>query len=163
MPHPKPNFNRMLQIIDDVFATRNDPGQIQVSPQQLRKLEQIHPATLTEQADENGPLIWALVIPTTTEVMADFLAHKITEKELLERTRPGQSYNCIYLCSVTTLPEMRGRGETKKLCVSAIEAICKDHPINTLFVWPFTKEGLHLAEAIAAACQLDLKMMRDPS
>jgi len=162
MPHLKPNFNRMLQIIDDVFATRNDPGQIQVSPQQLKKLQQIHPATLTEYADENGPLIWVLVIPTTAEVMNDFLAHKITEKELLDRTQPGRSYSCIYLCSATALPEVRGRGETKKLCIGAIQAICRDHPIKTLFVWPFTKEGFHLAEAIAVACQLDLKIMDDP-
>lgn len=157
MSHPKPNFNRMLQLIDEVFETREDPDQIQVSPQQLKKLEKIHPATLTEKSDENGPLIWILMIPTTKDIMTDFLEAKISEKELLERTKPGDSYDCIYLCSATTLPEIRGKGETKKLCIAGIQSIGKDHKIETLFVWPFTKEGEILAEAIAKECGLELR------
>jgi hypothetical protein len=158
MPNSKPNFNRMLQLIDEVFATRNDPGQIQVDQKQQKKLHEIHPATLTEYADDNGPLIWVLMIPTTYAIMTDFLSKKISEKELLARTQPGATYDCIYLCSATTLPECRSKGETKKLCVAAIRAICKDHPVTTLFVWPFTKEGQWLAEAVAKACNLTLKL-----
>ncbi len=146
----------MLQLIDEVFATRNDPDQIQVTQQQLKKLERIHSATLTEKSDENGPLIWILMIPTTKSVMEDFLGGKISEKELLEKTKPGEVYSSIYLCSATTLPEYRGKGETKKLCISAINKISKDHPVTRLFVWPFTKEGEALAETIAKACGLDL-------
>lgn len=56
MTLPKPNFQRMLNLIDEVFATRNDPDQLQVTPQQLKKLEQIHPSTLSELANEDGPL-----------------------------------------------------------------------------------------------------------
>lgn len=154
----KPNFQRMLDLIDEVFATRNDPGQIQVTQKQLKKLEKIHPATLSEISNEDGPLIWILVIPVTNEVMEDFLADKITETELLERTQPGQKYDCIYLCSATTLPEMRGKGETKKLCLEAIKAIRKDHPVTSLMVWPFTSEGEKLAKAISAECKLPLKI-----
>jgi len=156
MPHPKPNFNRMLQIIDEVFETRNDPDQIQVSQTQLKKLEKIHPATLTEKADENGPLIWILMIPTAKNIMNDFLEGNISEKEVLEKTNPGDKYDCIYLCSATTLPECRGKGETKKLCITGIKNIMKDHSIKTLFVWPFTKEGELLADAVAKQCGLQL-------
>jgi len=146
----------MMQIIDEVFATRNDPDQLQVTPQQLKKLQKIHPATLTELADENGPVIWVLVIPTTETVMHDFLNGIISEKELLERTQPGDRYDCLYLCSVTTLPEYRGKGQTKKLCLEVISSIRKDHPIKTLFAWPFTKEGERLAEALAKTTGLQL-------
>jgi len=156
MPHSKPNFNRMMQIIDEVFATRNDPDQLQVTPSQLEKLQQIHPSTLNELSDENGPLIWALMIPTTRAVMMDFIENRISEKQLLEHTPLHVSYDCIYLCSVSTLPEMRGKGKTKALCLDAIQAIRKDHPITTLFVWPFTSEGNMLAEALAKACGLEL-------
>lgn len=36
MSLPKPNFNHMLQLIDEVFATRNDPDQIHVNQDQLK-------------------------------------------------------------------------------------------------------------------------------
>jgi hypothetical protein len=156
MTHPKPNFSRMMEVIDEVFATRNDPDQLQVTPPQLKKLEEIHPATLSELSDKHGPLIWVLVIPTTENVMQQFLKGFISEKELLNQTKPGEVYDCIYLCSATTLPEYRNKGETKKLCVKAIRAICKDHPIKTLFVWPFTREGEALAGAVARECGLSL-------
>jgi hypothetical protein len=156
MPNPKPNFNRMLQLIDEVFSTRNDPDQIQVNQKQLKKLQEIHPATLSELANENGPVIWVLMIPTTKTIMNDFLEGNISEKDLLKKTKAGDLFDCIYLCSATTLPEYRGKGETKKLCMNSIRAISKDHPVATLFVWPFTKEGKNLAEAIAKECKLQL-------
>ena len=75
---------------------------------------------------------------------------------MLEKTRVGDLYDCIYLCSVTTLPEYREKGETKQLCIKAIDAISKDHPLKTLFVWPFTKGGEALAESVAKECKLQL-------
>jgi hypothetical protein len=122
----------------------------------MKKLAQIHPSTLSEVADENGPVIWTLLIPTTTEVMNDFLAGKISEKDILSKTKPKEKYTSIYLCSVTTLPEYRGQGKSKKLCLDSIKAICKDYPIETLFVWPFTQEGELLANGLAKACNLPL-------
>ncbi|MCE3259492.1 MAG: GCN5-related N-acetyltransferase (GNAT)-like protein [Bacteroidetes bacterium] len=146
----------MLQLIDDVFATRSDPGQLQVTGAQIKKLNEIHPATLSEVSNEDGPLIWVLIIPTTKSVMNEFLKGTITEKELLDKTRPGDTYDCMYLCSVTTLPEARGKGETRKLCLKAIREIAKEHPINTLFAWPFTKEGNQLSESLAKATGMEL-------
>jgi electron transfer flavoprotein alpha subunit len=146
----------MLQLIDEVFATRQDPDQLQVSREQIEKLNEIHPAALTELSDENGPVIWVLLIPTTRAIMTAFVGKEISEKELLDKTHAGQSYDCIYLCSATTLPEYRGKGKTRDLCLKAIAAIVKDHPINTLFVWPFTKEGESLAGTLARACKLEL-------
>ena len=152
----KPNFYRMLELIDQTFATRNDPGQIQVTETQMKKLRNIHPATLSEFANDEGPLIWILLIPTTTLVMEGFLSGKISETELLKKTKPKQNYEYIYLCSATALPEARKKGDTKKLCVKAIKNISKDHAIKTLFVWPFSKEGEKLAQSIAEICKLEL-------
>ncbi len=146
----------MLQLIDEVFATRQDPDQLQVTRQQIEKLNNIHPAALTELADENGPVIWVLMIPTTSAIMNAFIHKEISEKELLDKTKPGHSYDCIYLCSVTTLPEYRGKGKTRDLCLKAIASIVNNHPIKTLFVWPFTKEGDRLAISLARSCKLAL-------
>ena|SRR5437868_3661111 len=152
----KPNFNRMLSLIDETFATRNDPGQIQVTQKQMKKLEAIHPATLSEKSNKDGPLIWVLLIPTTKAIMHDFLSAKISETQLLEMTPANINYECIYLCSATTLPEARDKGDTKKLCVQAIQNICKEHSITILFVWPFTKQGASLAKKIAEEMEMKL-------
>lgn len=152
----KPDFERMLKLIDEVFATRNDPEQIQVSGNQMQKLQQIHPATLSEVTGPKGPKTWVLVIPTSGAVREKFLQNKITEKQLLDLTEPGDRYQSIYLCSATTLPEYRGKGETKKLCLSAIDAIRAQHPITSLMVWPFTREGEKLAETLAKETGLTL-------
>lgn len=146
----------MMSLIDEVFATRNDPDQIQVSSAQLKKLNKIHPSTLCEIADDNGPLIWVLLIPTTLKVMNDFIEGKITEKGILDNTSINEKYEAIYLCSATSLPEIRGKGKTKALCMSAITSIQNEHPIKHLFVWPFTKEGEALAKSIANASSLNL-------
>ncbi len=156
MPSPKPNYDRMMQVIDEVFSTRNDPDQLQVTRKQMEKLQRIHPRTLSELADENGPVIWVLMIPTTSEVMFQFVERNISEKQLLEQTKEGDRYDSIYLCSATTLPEYRGLGKTRGLCLDAIAEIRKDHPVKNLFVWPFTSEGDRLAASLAEACGLRL-------
>lgn len=148
-----------MRIIDDVFATRKDPDQLQVTPGQQKKLLAIHPATLSEYSNDDGPLIWALMIPTTRPVMEEFIQKRISEKQLLDSTSPGEEYDCIYLCSVTTLPEARGQGLTKQLCLDAINAIRTQHPIKTLFAWPFTTGGEKLARSLSNATGLGLQLV----
>jgi len=156
MSSNKPNYPRMLNLIDEVFATRNDPDQIQVTAQEMIKLNQIHTSCLSELADDKGPLIWVLMIPTTIAIMQDFLNDKITEKELLDNTPINTTYEAIYLCSATTLPEHRNFGKTKQLCLNSIKEIQSTNHITHLFVWPFTKEGRALATTIANATSLKL-------
>ncbi|HEU4716222.1 MAG TPA: GNAT family N-acetyltransferase, partial [Bacteroidia bacterium] len=146
----------MLQLVDDVFSTRSDPSQLQVDEDVLRKLGEIHPATLSDYDDGEGPAVWILVIPTTEKTMRLFLDGAIPENELLARTSPGEKFEAIYLCSATVLPEFRKKGLARKLTVEAIENIRKDHGIRFLYVWPFTPEGDRLAEKIAAITGLPL-------
>ncbi len=42
------NFERMLQLADDVFAVKNDPDQLDVNPDVLDQLRRIHPATVSD-------------------------------------------------------------------------------------------------------------------
>jgi GNAT superfamily N-acetyltransferase len=135
------NYERMIQLADDVFSTKTDADQLSVDEDVMARLHEIHPASLSEYDDGNGPAAWILVFPTTTALMQDFLERKITEKELFELTPLGVNYESIYLCSALVLEEYRNKGIAKKLTIDAIEQIRKDHPIKFLFVWAFTKEG----------------------
>jgi len=150
------NFERMIQLADDVFAVKNDPDQLDVNQDVLDQLRRIHPATVSEFDDGHGPVAWVLLIPTTLGLMDQFLSHSISEKELYEQTPLDASYEAIYLCSAMVLEEYRRKGIARQLTLKAIDSIRKDHPIKNLFVWSFTIEGDMTADTISQITSLPL-------
>lgn len=150
------NFERMIQLADDVFAVKNDPDQLDVNQDVLDQLRRIHPATVSEFDDGHGPVAWVLLIPTTLGLMDQFLSHNISEKELYEQTPLDAAYEAIYLCSAMVLEEYRRKGIARQLTLKAIDNIRKDHPIKTLFVWSFTSEGDLTADTISQMTSLPL-------
>lgn len=146
----------MIQLADEVFATKNDPDQLDVNEEVLAHLQEIHPATVSEQDDGNGPVAWVILIPTTTELMTRFVRGEISEKELYDLTPLNTIYQAVYLCSAMVLEEYRRQGIAKRLVLEALEAIRKDHPISALFVWTFSREGLLASEALAQLANLPL-------
>jgi GNAT superfamily N-acetyltransferase len=150
------NLERLIQLADEVFAVKNDPSQLDVNPEVLARLHQIHPATVSDYDDGNGPVAWVLVIPTTLEIMNRFLKNEISEKELFELTPPDSTYEAVYLCSALVLEEYRRQGISKQLALKAIESIQRDHFIKALFVWAFSPEGDLATESIASTAALPL-------
>lgn len=147
----------MIQLADEVFATKSDPNQLDINEGVLDHLRKIHPATVSEYDDGHGPVAWILLIPTTVELMNQFIKGIISEKELYELTPLGIKYEAVYLCSAMVLEEFRRKGIAKQLTLAALESIRKDHPIKSLFVWTFSKEGLFGAEACARLTSLPLQ------
>lgn len=150
------NLQRMIRLAEEFFETRTDPDQIAVDAAIIERLREIHPSTLAEERDDNGPVAWILLIPTTLKVMSDFVRGTINERMLLESTLPGDRYEAIYLCSALVLPEYRGKGLAKRLALGAIRSIQTDHPITHLYYWAFSDEGKRLAESIAHELGLPL-------
>ncbi|HET6559474.1 MAG TPA: hypothetical protein VFG54_19275 [Prolixibacteraceae bacterium] len=150
------NFERLVQLADDVFAVKNDPSQLDVNDDVLAKLRQMHPATVADKDDGNGPVAWVLVIPTTLELMNRFVKGEISEKELFDLTPIEATYEALYLCAALVLEEYRRKGIAHQLTLKAAENIRKDHPLKCLFVWPFSNEGDELAEIIAREISLPL-------
>jgi hypothetical protein len=147
----------MIKLAEEFFETKNDPEQISVSEEIMNRLHELHPSTMSEKKNENGPIAWVLVIPTTHQLMEEFIAKKINEKELLEKTPAGSEYDALYLCSALVLPEERGKGLAKNLIIDAIRSIQKQHPIKTLFYWSFSPEGKGLAMSVAREIGLPLR------
>ena len=143
------NFERMIQLAEDVFSTHNDPAQLDVDEKVMARLERIHPATLSELVEGDGPVVWILLIPTTIDLMNRFVAEEISETELLNQTPLDIKYEALYLCSALVLPEFRRKRLATKTGMDAIRHIRADHPIKFLFTWNFSDEGASLAELAA--------------
>jgi len=146
----------MIQLAEDVFAVKSDPDQLDVDKEVMERLLRMHPASVSEYDDGNGPVAWILLIPTTLDLMQRFLEHKISEKELFDLTPEDSVYDALYLCSALVLEEYRRKGIAKQLTINAIENIRKVHPLKALFVWAFTKEGDLSSEKIAQLTSLTL-------
>ena len=147
----------MIALAESFFDTRNDPAQLSITPEVMERLRRIHPSTLTEIGDDQGPYVWIIVIPTTAEVMEEFLGGRIDEQALMANTPPDILYDALYLCSALVLPEFRGRGLAKRAVCDAIAEIRSKHPIHTLFYWSFSEEGKELAAAVARETGLPLR------
>jgi len=150
------NYERIIQLSDEVFSSRTDPDQLNVNEIVMEHLQLIHPDTISEYDNGNGPVCWILCIPTTLDLMTQFINKKISERELYELTPLNIKYEAVYLCSALLLEEFRGKGIAQGLAVKAIESIQKDHPIKTLFLWAFSKEGERLAEKLSSLISLPL-------
>lgn len=151
------NFERLVMLAQEVFDVYNDPTQLNVDQDVLNRLVQIHPASISEFNEGDGPVAWLLVFPTTIELMDKFVSCQITEKELFLQTPVGVGYESIYICSALVLEEYRRKGITKKLALDAIEKIRKDHPIKVLFCWSFSREGDFTADTISWLTGLPLR------
>lgn len=150
------NFERLIKLATEVFDVKNDPSQLDITPEVMARLHQLHPETVSQYDDGNGPVAWMLVIPTTLELMNRFLEKEITEKELFNLTPLHIKYEAIYLCSALVLEEYRRQGITKTLALNAIEKIRETHPLKAAFVWAFSPEGDKAAETIAQLAGLPL-------
>ena len=154
------NFERMITLAEQVFDVRNDPDQLDVDQNVLSKLESLHPSSVSEEDKGEGPIAWVLLIPTTSTLMDYFLQGKISERELFLRTEKGISYDALYLCSALVLEEFRECGIASRLTLEAIRSIANDHPIQKLFVWPFSNEGLELAKKLSAKTNIPLEVRK---
>lgn len=150
------NVERLIQLAEEFFETKNDPDQISVTPDVMDRLRGIHPACLSDYDEGEGPVVWVLVIPTTRSLMERFIAKDLTEQELLDTTPVMAGYDAIYLCSALVLPEYRRRGLAREVTVAAVRSIQADHPIRSLFYWAFSEEGRALATSVAQLCSLPL-------
>jgi GNAT superfamily N-acetyltransferase len=146
----------MIRLAEEFFDMKNDPDQLSVDGDSIARLREIHPDTMSEERNEDGPIAWILVIPTTHALMEAFVRREINERELLDRTLPGGVYDSLYLCSALVLPEHRGKGLARRLTSRAISSIRRDHPLTSIFYWSFSTAGDTLAASVAGEFGLPL-------
>lgn len=139
---------KMDSIAESIFRTSRDADQIPVTKESGRKLDKLTPHWIQYELDEKeNPISWVVVLPTSLDLMEKFLKGEITERQLLDLTKPQEIYQAIYLCAAITIPKYRRKGLAIKLLKKAIDSI--PHTEDTvLFAWPYSKEGAEVIKKL---------------
>lgn len=149
---------KMMAVADELFGTQSDPDQIPVTMDSWNRISRISKDFLSCRLTDDGELKgWAVVIPTTRQVMGDFLTGRISEKELMHRTPLQKEYDALYLCSVIVLPEYRRQG----IAAGLLKELIDKAPIKkgaALFAWPFSAEGKMLVRKLALEYNLKIQL-----
>ncbi len=134
-------IKKQMKIAEGIFGTESDPDQMPINNEARKKLDSLCSGWLETEFDEAGePISWAVVMPTQRAVAEKFLAKEINEKDILDMTEPADIYDAVYLVSVITVPEHRGKGLGKKVVERAM-ANMPATPDALYFSWPTTPEG----------------------
>lgn len=144
------HVDEMLTMGGEFFGQFNDPTEIKATRENYEKIVALHPAAYRFKTNEAGKLVaWSVVIPTSRVIAVDFVERRITERELLERTRMHEKHDALYLFAALTLPEYRGRGYAKKMLKEQIHEIGGDTEGELmLFAWTVTEAGEKMVGAI---------------
>lgn len=140
-------YEEIRKASEDFFKTENDPEQMENKKENIPRLRALHPKAYQWKIVDDRPVGWVALVPTTKELMNDFLSCKITERQLFDETQPAKEYDAIYLCASFTMPEHRDKGYALELNIDSIESISQGKKL-TLFAWPISGEGEGLANKI---------------
>lgn len=142
-------FEKMSAIAEKFFGTKIDPDQIPVTKTSRLKLKELSPFGLNCALDENrDPISWVVCIPTTLNLMNEFISGKITEKEMFDRTEKSENYSALYLCSAITIPQYRRKGIARFLILESVNKFKELNPDIQLFAWIYSKEGSELSKSL---------------
>lgn len=146
---PEETVREMNRIAEEMFGTTHDPEQIPITRESADKLDALTSHWLVYEHDVGGkPISWVVVVPTQRDLAERFLRGEVSERRLLDLTKPELMYDALYLCSAITVPEHRGRGLASKLLLAAV-AQAPLAPGALVFAWPTTDEGRRLVARIS--------------
>ena len=150
------NYQRLLELADQLFNTKSDPEQLDVNEHVIETLQDIAPVLVHEHQIDHEAVAWITLIPSNETLTEAFIQGAISEKNYFEKSVVLSAFDTIYLCSAIVLEEFRHQGIVSQHCKAAIEHMRIQHKIKQLAAWPFTAEGLSCARAIAHRLELPL-------
>lgn len=151
---------KMDVIAESIFGTQHDSNQIPITHESGEKLDKLTSDWIRYRLDASGhPIAWVVIVPTTKELAKDFLAGKVTEKEMFDLTIPQEKYSALYLCAAVTVPEYRRRGLAFELFKELLDAISKTEDY-ILFAWTYTDEGAKLTKKLELALDKEILLRK---
>lgn len=151
-------MKKEMAIAEAIFGTESDPDQMPINDETRKKLNSLFDGWLETEFDEAGePISWVVLMPTQRSLAEEFVSGVITEKELLEKTQPQEIYDALYIVSIITVPEHRG----KNLSLKVLERVIPRVPLtpDALYItWPTTLEGRGALQKYAAYLGKEIKI-----
>jgi len=154
-------FEKVLRISEEFFGTASDPDQMPINQESADKLQSIHPETISYKCDEQQhPIAWTVVVPTSVDVMKQFIHKKISEKELLDLATKEKKFESIYLCGIFVLPEFRRKGYATEIVKEAISKVSQGNNLP-LYSWAYSPEGQKLLHALSQELKQKIMVLQD--
>ncbi len=148
-----------MEAAEKYFGTAEDPEQIPVSDESRQKLGALSPDWDVIAVDEHNQIVgWAVTVPTTLELMEKFLKKEISERELLDYTKPQENYSALYISTFFVSPEHRRKGYATKIFEEMLRRFDYQNKKQTLFAWIYSKDGEELIKSIATKFNLEIKV-----
>ncbi len=98
--------------------------------------------------DNEKPIAWSIVLPTSRGSKTKFLNREITENQLFEDSINNQSFESLYIFAAIVLPNYRKRGFAKELARYQINYFKSTYKITDYFAWIFSPEGEKLIKSL---------------
>ena len=151
-PEDQGLMNQLVSASEDSFHTQVDDTQIPASQETRNKFFPLDPHCLAVDITESGePRGFVLLIPTQKALAEGFLEDRITEKDLLWKTSKTDTYDALYVCAAVTNPKYRRTGVALNLLTTTMEKFTSRYPIDLIFAWPYSVEGMKLGRALEAS------------
>jgi len=141
------DIEKMNRIALELFGPGGD-SMVEPNLENAEKLISLEKNNLICFKENNQPISWALVLPTSREKAERFLKKEITELELFNRSVEKPLFESLYLFSVVTLPDYRKRGLSSRLVKYQIEYFRNKYKIKDFYAWALNPEGKSLIESL---------------
>jgi ribosomal protein S18 acetylase RimI-like enzyme len=143
-------IDEIIAHTNEIFSLKGDHEQMPLNRDIIRRMLDLHPASLLWRTTPDKKLIgWLESLPTTRELADRFIEGEITENEMFEATPKQERAEALYIGGAVVLPEYRGQGHASRLVKEAVERIAPD-PDQKIFYWGVSDSGSKAAEAISA-------------
>lgn len=154
------DYKKLLQILEGCFGTHSDPEQMAINESAGFWIKTTIPecSKIIKCGDEIVGS--SFVFPTGLDLMNDFLANRINEAQLAQKTQSQNiqydTMEAIYLCSAFIVPAHRGKNLSVESIVKSIQEIMPKNKPLPLFYWPYSLAGEAVASKVAAILNLPL-------
>jgi hypothetical protein len=157
--HPtQSNIKKMCVIAEEIFGAEEDNTQTKPTVENTLSLIAIEKNNLVCIKDGEEIVAWTVVLPTSKENMDNFLAGKITEKELSIESKKNPLFEALYLMAAITLPTYQRKGLAFDLIKYQIEYFKDKYNIQNFYSLPFSENGMSLMEKISTDLSMVIKI-----
>lgn len=142
------DIEKISEVATELFGTDEDETQAQPTVENTLKLILVEKHDFICLKNAGNLVAWSAVLPTSKELMEQFLNRTINERELFDLAVAQPCFECLYLVAAIVLPKWRRRGIGTSLMKAQIEYFKNKYKINIFYALILTKEGKKLIGAL---------------